>query len=133
MKEQKTFVIYKVSNSKTKETKEFSTRKMVWSKARDKAIECAVQWKKESPLSKKYQGIRLDMIYGMEDDKDIRFVVTLLTGHRMHSTKIISALWEEGSALQRMGIHYNVTIMEFGLFKGAVVSEKQVTLYYFTA
>ena len=102
-----------------------------WLVAREKAVECAVECK---DAQKKYNGIKLMLAYqGTKSHGSRKAQIrkhSLLTGKRMHSERILTALAKEASIARAAGKTFPVmnTDNQF-----ASINQKFVTLYYFTA
>jgi hypothetical protein len=85
-------IAYTVGNKHVQEIWEYKTDTFDWQVARASAIELARIWKEESDLEESYDGIMLEMSYGIEGNPEHTFQIDLLTGRRMHSPEITQAL-----------------------------------------
>jgi hypothetical protein len=134
MESQYKIIAYTAANKHTDEVCEYHADTFGWQDARIAAIELASLWKADSELENSYDGIQLHMTYGIEGDSEHTFIITLLTGQRMHSPEITQALWDEATALNYMEYNFDSTVLKDE--KGAqseVVTDKFIKLYYFTA
>ncbi|MFN4915333.1 MAG: hypothetical protein ACK5FT_08455 [Sphingomonadales bacterium] len=134
MEHQYKIIDYTVANMNTKEICQYHTDSFPWEEARSSAVALALLWKEHAEQENKYQGIKLWLTYGIEDNSDHTFMIHLLTGDRMHSPEITQALWDEATALTYMGYHFDATrLTDVDHISSDVVTDSHIALYYFTA
>lgn len=122
---------YVVENRKTAESAAFSCDD--WLAAREQAVTLAVEQKATSEADNDYQGIRLCLEYSDGSDAAEVRQHEILTGERMSSEDILTALHGEAEILTRCGKEFDVMNgqMEDKTFRA--VNHRYATLYYFTA
>ncbi len=121
---------YVVENQRTGETTAFDGGD--WLEEREQAIELAVKQKSDSPAEEDFRGIKFYLEYSQDASGVVALRHEILTGERMPSLMILTALHREQEILTHCGKEFEIMKGEIDGETYLAVSQCYATLYYFT-
>ncbi len=123
------FLRYVVENNQSGERAVFECES--WLESREQAVLYAQKLKSESSVADDYKGIKLCLEFAEQPNGDT-IQHEILTGQRMHTVDILTALHREAELLTQCDKEFEVVESQMDDDQYRAVTHRHATLYYFT-